>query len=95
MPTLRQDLQALIDAPGSVTKASLVSLLKKQPKETVDNPVDILAFDAGSVFGSEQGAVYVKEKGPGQDGFSRDGSAGTHSAEDIAFPATIFSDGSW
>lgn len=31
-PTLRSELQAIIDAPGTVTKARLVTLLKSHPE---------------------------------------------------------------
>jgi len=95
MPALHEDLQALINAPGAVTKTQLVSLLKKQPKTTVENASELLAFGIGAVFGSEQGGIFVKENGPGEDGFSAAGDAATHSAEDITLPATVLSDGNW
>lgn len=94
MPTLLEDLRALINAPGAVTKSDLLTLAKKQPKETVDTEAELLALDAEAVLRSEGGYVYAKENGPGQDGFREAGNAHLHSASDISLPATLLSDGS-
>lgn len=40
--TLRSELQAIVDAPGTVTKAGLVALLKAHPE-----PIDLLSVPEG------------------------------------------------
>jgi hypothetical protein len=97
MPTLRTGLQALIAAPGSVTKAELATLLRTTPLEagdTVESETALIALQSDAVFRSDGGCIYNKEGGPGEDGFREAGNDSLHLASDIGLPATLLSDGS-
>lgn len=97
MRTLRAGLQALIAAPGSVTKAELAALLRNAPletRDTLESEADLLALNSDAVFRSDGGCLYNKEGGPGEDGFREAGNTTLHLASDIGLPATLLSDGS-
>jgi hypothetical protein len=97
MSTLRAGIQALVAAPGSVTKAELTALLRANPLETGDtleSEAALLALQSDAVFRSDGGCLYNKEGGPGEDGFREAGNDSLHSASDIGLPATLLSDGS-
>lgn len=96
MSSLRQGIRALIDAPGTVTKTALVSLLKQHPAEDekkLQAPADLIALNSEAVLRSEGGCVYTKEGESGEDGFRESGNAFLHAATDITLPATLLSDG--
>lgn len=97
MSTLREGLQALIAAPGSVTKAELATLLRTSPPEsgdTLESEAALLALQSDAVLRSDGGCLYNKNGGPGEDGFREAGNDSLHSASDIGLPATLLSDGS-